>query len=51
MMNLGLTGAVVRVQGRIRAYTMGVWLNQSVFCVLLEVADRDMVGAGAIHIS
>ncbi|MDR4472382.1 MAG: phosphatidylglycerol lysyltransferase domain-containing protein [Nitrospira sp.] len=44
---LGLTGAVVRVQGRIRAYTMGVWLNQSVFCVLLEVADRDMVGAGA----
>ncbi|CAE6754326.1 conserved hypothetical protein [Nitrospira defluvii] len=43
---LGLTGAVVRVQGRIRAYTMGLWLNQSVFCVLLEVADRDMVGAG-----
>ena len=44
---LGLTGAVVRVGGRIRAYTMGLWLNQSVFCVLLEVADRDMVGAGA----
>ncbi len=43
---LGLTGAVVRVEGRIRAYTMGLWLNQSVFCVLLEVADRDMVGAG-----
>ena len=43
---LGLTGAVVRVAGRIRAYTMGLWLNPSVFCVLLEVADRDMVGAG-----
>ena len=25
---------------------MGMWLNESVFCVLLEVADRDMVGAG-----
>mgnify|MGYP002413663059 FL=1 len=43
---LGLTGAVVRVEGRIRAYSMGMWLNESVFCVLLEVADRDMVGAG-----
>lgn len=44
---LGLTGGVVRVAGRIRAYTLGLWLNQSVFCVLLEVADRDIVGAGA----
>ncbi|MBS0170809.1 MAG: DUF2156 domain-containing protein [Nitrospira sp.] len=43
---LGLTGAVVRVKGRIRAYTLGMWLNPSVFCVLMEVADRDMVGAG-----
>jgi len=43
---LGLTGSVVRVAGRIRAYTMGVWLNPSVFCVLLEVADRDIVGLG-----
>jgi len=44
---LGLTGAVVRVGGRIRAYTLGLWLNHTVFCVLLEVADRDIVGAGA----
>jgi len=44
---LGLTGAVVRAGGRIRAYTFGLWLNQTVFCVLLEVADRDIVGAGA----
>jgi hypothetical protein len=43
---LGLTGSVVRVAGRIRAYTMGLWLNPSVFCVLLEVADRDIVGLG-----
>ena len=43
---LGLTGAVVRVGGRIRAYTMGLWLNPSVFCVLLEIADRDIVGLG-----
>lgn len=43
---LGLTGAVVRVAGRIRAYTMGVWLNPSVFSVLLEIADRDIVGLG-----
>ena len=44
---LGLTGVVLRVAGRIRAYTLGLWLNRSVFCILLEVADRDMVGAGA----
>lgn len=41
---LGLTGAVVRVDGRIRAYTMGMWLNPVVFCVLLEVADRNISG-------
>lgn len=41
---LGLIGAVVRVGGRIRAYTMGLWLSPVVFCVLLEVADRNIVG-------
>ena len=41
---LGLTGAVVRVDGRIRAYSMGQWLNPVVFCVLLEVADRNIGG-------
>ena len=44
---LGLTGAVVRVQGRIRAYTLGLWLNPTVFCVMLEVADRQVAGVGA----
>ena len=29
---------------------MGMWLNESVFCVLLEVADRDIWGR-AVHIS
>jgi hypothetical protein len=42
----GLTGAVVRVAGRIRAYTIGMWLNSSVFCILLEVADRNIAGIG-----
>lgn len=41
---LGLIGAVVRVGGRIRAYTMGLWLNRSVFCVLLEATDRTIAG-------
>jgi hypothetical protein len=41
---LGLTGAVVRVDGRIRAYTFGTWLTPTVFCVLLEVADRTIPG-------
>jgi Fe-S-cluster containining protein len=41
---LGLTGYVVRVDGRIRAYTFGYERSSSVFCVLLEVADRSVPG-------
>lgn len=41
---LGLTGAVARVNGAIRAYTFGFWLTPAVFCVLLEVADRTIPG-------
>ncbi|MBI4001530.1 MAG: DUF2156 domain-containing protein [Nitrospira defluvii] len=41
---LGLIGAVVRVGDRIRAYTMGMWLSPVMFCVLLEVADRNIAG-------
>ena len=41
---LGLAGAVVRMNGVIRAYTFGYWLTPSVFCVLLEVADRTIPG-------
>ncbi|MGQ0812713.1 MAG: DUF2156 domain-containing protein, partial [Nitrospiraceae bacterium] len=41
---LGLTGAVLRVEGAIRAYTLGYRLSPTIFCVLLEVADRTIPG-------
>lgn len=41
---LGLTGRVVLVDGAIRAYTFGFARTPSVFCVLLEVADRRIRG-------
>ena len=44
---LELTGYVVRVDGRIRAYTFGYERSPSVFCVLLEVADRAVPGLAA----
>ena len=44
---LGLTGYVVRVDGAVRAYTFGFERSPSVFCVLLEVADRTVPGLAA----
>ncbi|MGH7236865.1 MAG: phosphatidylglycerol lysyltransferase domain-containing protein [Nitrospiraceae bacterium] len=41
---LGLAGRVVRVDGAIRAYTLGYERSSSVFCILLEVADRRIPG-------
>ncbi len=41
---LALIGSVLRLEGRIRAYTFGYWLNKNTFCVLLEVADRTIPG-------
>ncbi|MDP1770590.1 MAG: phosphatidylglycerol lysyltransferase domain-containing protein [Nitrospirota bacterium] len=41
---LQIIGTVVRVQGRICAYTFGYWLTNTTFCVLLEVADRARPG-------
>jgi Fe-S-cluster containining protein len=41
---LHLNGAVVRIEGRIRAYTFGYWLSNTMFCVLVEVADRTIPG-------
>jgi len=41
---IGLVGYVVRVDGRIRAYTFGYQRSSAVFCVLLEVADRTVHG-------
>jgi Fe-S-cluster containining protein len=40
----GLVGAVVEVQGMIRAYTFGTWLTPTVFCIVIEVADRTIPG-------
>jgi hypothetical protein len=45
---LGLTGRVVWVEGRVRAYTFGYDRMPSVFCVLLEVADRAIPGLGQV---
>jgi Fe-S-cluster containining protein len=41
---LRLVGRVVRIQGRLCAYTFGYWLTNATFCVLLEVADRTVPG-------
>ena len=41
---LGLAGRVVRVDGAIRAYTLGYERSSPVFCILLEVADRRIPG-------
>jgi hypothetical protein len=44
---LGLVGRVVEVEGRVAAYTFGYPLNAQTFCVLFEIADRDLKGLGA----
>lgn len=41
---LGLVGSVLRVEGRVRAYTFGYRLNKETYCILLEVADRTIPG-------
>jgi uncharacterized protein len=41
---LRVTGRVVRIQGRLCAYTFGYWLTSATFCVLLEVTDRALPG-------
>lgn len=43
---LGLVGRVVRVDGAVRAYTFGYARSRSVYCVLLEAADRAITGLG-----
>lgn len=42
--DLGLAGSVLRIDGRIRAYTFGYWLTKKTWCVLVEVADRSIPG-------
>jgi Fe-S-cluster containining protein len=41
---LRVTGRVVRIHGRLCAYTFGYWLTSATFCVLLEVTDRALPG-------
>ena len=41
---LGLLGLVAEVEGRLAAYTLGYPLSDSVFCILFEIADRDVRG-------
>ncbi|MEK7761813.1 MAG: phosphatidylglycerol lysyltransferase domain-containing protein [Nitrospirota bacterium] len=41
---LRLTGKVVKIHGRLCAYTFGYWLTSTTFCVLLEVTDRTVPG-------
>ena len=43
---LGLTGRVVTVDGKIKAYTFGYPLNTETFCVLFEIADLSFNGLG-----
>lgn len=45
---LGLIGRVLRVDGEVLAYTFGYERSPSVFCVLLEVADRSLPGLAAV---
>jgi hypothetical protein len=44
---LGLVGRVVEVERRVAAYTFGYPLNAQTFCVLFEIADRQIKGLGA----
>lgn len=43
---LGLTGRVVTVDGKIKAYTFGYPLNTETFCALFEIADLSFNGLG-----
>ena len=42
--SLGLIGRVIKIRGKIRAYTFGFELNKDMFCVLLEVCDLKFKG-------
>jgi hypothetical protein len=37
--HLDLTGRVVKIKGKIKAFTFGFKLNHSTFCILYEIAD------------
>ncbi len=41
---MGVSGTVVKIKDSIAAYTFGYWLTSQTWCILLEVADRSIVG-------
>jgi uncharacterized protein len=41
---LGLVGCIAEVGGQVSAYTLGYPLNDSTFCILLEITDRQVQG-------
>ncbi|MFA5388160.1 MAG: phosphatidylglycerol lysyltransferase domain-containing protein [Candidatus Omnitrophota bacterium] len=41
---LGLTGRVIKIRGKIAAYTFGFELKEDMFCILLEVCDLKFKG-------
>ena len=41
---LPVRGTVLRIHGRICAYTFGYWLTNKTFCVLVEITDRTFPG-------
>ncbi len=44
---LGLEGRVVMADGKLCAYSFGYPLNAGTFCVLLEISDLEVKGAGS----
>jgi hypothetical protein len=44
---LGLIGVVAEVEGRLAAYSFGYPINPSVFCIMLEISDRNIPGLSA----
>ncbi len=45
---LGLTGRVLEAENGILGYTFGAPVSRDVFCVFLEIADRDYPGAAQL---
>lgn len=41
---LGLIGRIIRINGRLCAYTFGYRLNSEMFCILFEIADLNIKG-------
>ena len=44
---LGLVGLVAEVSGRVQAYSFGYPINPSVFCIMLEILNRNIPGLSA----